>query len=79
MRILISGSTGLVGSALIPFLQQKNHDIVRLVRRTPKAREIQWDRLRSPIVNTGPVPPMLRVQIFLAAIRLLEAIGMEPD
>lgn len=33
MRILISGSTGLVGSALIPYLKNSGHQIVRLVRQ----------------------------------------------
>lgn len=32
MKILISGSSGLVGSALIPFLKKSGHDIVKLVR-----------------------------------------------
>lgn len=32
MRILISGSTGLVGSALVPFLQSQGHQVSRLAR-----------------------------------------------
>ena len=32
MKILISGSTGLVGSALVPALQSGGHEVVRLVR-----------------------------------------------
>ena len=45
MQILISGSSGLVGSALIPFLLEKGHKVSRLVRHPPKtgAQEIQWD------------------------------------
>lgn len=45
MRILITGSTGLVGSALIPLLKSKGHQIVRLVRSTPKdsAAEVFWN------------------------------------
>jgi uncharacterized protein (TIGR01777 family) len=45
MKILITGSTGLVGSALIPSLKSKGHQIVRLVRSTPKNKETEifWD------------------------------------
>src|SRR5258708_24379280 len=32
MKILVSGSTGLVGSALVPFLAQQGNDVSRLVR-----------------------------------------------
>lgn len=32
MKILISGSSGLIGSKLIPFLQEKGHTITRIVR-----------------------------------------------
>ena len=42
MRIAIAGASGLVGSALIPELESEGHEIVRLVRNTPKAGEIEW-------------------------------------
>lgn len=38
MKILISGSTGLIGSALIPFLTTGGHDVYRLVRDEEHAR-----------------------------------------
>ena len=37
MRILISGSTGLVGSALAPALSAAGHAVIRLVRQGPAA------------------------------------------
>lgn len=44
MKILISGPSGLVGTTLIPTLIAKNHEVFKLVRKTPKsADEIQWD------------------------------------
>ncbi len=45
MKILATGSTGLVGSALIPFLTTGGHEVVRLSRRKPDTAEpvIQWD------------------------------------
>jgi uncharacterized protein (TIGR01777 family) len=45
MRVLLSGSSGLVGSALIPVLTGGGHQVVRLVRSQPrdKVSEVQWD------------------------------------
>jgi uncharacterized protein (TIGR01777 family) len=45
MKVLLSGSSGLVGSALIPFLTDAGHQLVRLVRSQPKdeASEVRWD------------------------------------
>ena len=43
MKILISGSSGLVGSSLIPLLNYNNHEVLRLVRFQPTTEnEIQW-------------------------------------
>ncbi|HYV82520.1 MAG TPA: TIGR01777 family oxidoreductase [Pyrinomonadaceae bacterium] len=43
MRILVSGSHGLVGKALINSLTSDGHEIVRLVRGKPSgATEIEW-------------------------------------
>lgn len=39
MRIAITGSTGLVGTALIPALQNDGHQVVRLVRSSGNAPE----------------------------------------
>jgi len=36
MRIAITGVTGLVGSALAPALEAQGHQVIRLVRRTPR-------------------------------------------
>jgi uncharacterized protein len=44
MKILISGASGLVGTALIPTLIAKGHSIVKLVRKKPSGvDEIRWD------------------------------------
>ena len=43
MRVLITGATGLVGSALKAHHESKGDDVSSLVRRTPSgANEIQW-------------------------------------
>src|SRR6185295_5857820 len=42
MKILVSGSHGLVGKALINALTSDGHEIVRLVRNKPNTAEIEW-------------------------------------
>jgi uncharacterized protein (TIGR01777 family) len=43
MRIVVTGSSGLIGSSLVPALRRDGHDVVRLVRRPPQAPdEAQW-------------------------------------
>jgi len=43
MRILISGASGLIGSAMRPALDGAGHTTSALVRRAPAAGEVQWD------------------------------------
>jgi uncharacterized protein (TIGR01777 family) len=44
MRIAIAGSSGLIGTALVPLLRQAGHEVLRLVRRPPRGRdERAWD------------------------------------
>ncbi len=45
MRILITGSSGLIGSQLIPYLEIQGHQVVRLVRNKKQKNEtsIYWD------------------------------------
>jgi uncharacterized protein (TIGR01777 family) len=44
MRIAVAGSSGLVGSALVPALRAAGHEVVRLVRRTARAADERgWD------------------------------------
>ena len=44
MRVLISGSSGLVGSALSERLSGRGDEVVRLVRRSPTGDgEVSWD------------------------------------
>lgn len=45
LHIVVSGSTGLVGSALIAFLTTGGHRVTRLVRSTPvhPQAEVRWD------------------------------------
>lgn len=42
MRVAITGSTGLIGSALKPHLESLGHEVIRIVRNTPTGRDIEW-------------------------------------
>jgi len=43
MKIVISGASGLIGTQLVAKLSNNGHEVVRLVRRSPKSGEIQWN------------------------------------
>ncbi|GAA3173323.1 MULTISPECIES: TIGR01777 family oxidoreductase [Streptomyces] len=54
MRIAITGSTGLIGSALVRSLRADGHTPVRLVRRPPAAPdEVRWDPRRGEVDTAG--------------------------
>jgi hypothetical protein len=44
VKVAITGSSGLVGTALAASLRADGHDVIRLVRRPPRAAgELRWD------------------------------------
>ena len=43
MKVVVTGSSGMIGGALVPALKAAGHDVTRLVRRAPSAGEIEWD------------------------------------
>lgn len=56
MNILISGASGLIGAALVPFLNSRNHRVVKLVRARPDASlgvSAAWDPSVGDIDLTG--------------------------
>ena len=54
MRIAVTGSTGLIGTALVAALRDGGHRVIRLVRQTPASEdEIAWD----PLAPTGGLAP----------------------
>ncbi len=64
MKILISGSHGLVGTALIKSLETRGHDVFRLVRYGPTSdREIEWSPDRYSIA-------LSRIEGFDAVVNL---------
>lgn len=53
MKILMTGSTGLVGTALISLLEKEGHRVSPLVRGKPRAgtSEIEWHPDQNSVVN----------------------------
>ena len=50
MKVAVTGASGLVGSALVPFLTTGGHEVIRLVRRGPRGEgEVRWDPARGEI------------------------------
>jgi uncharacterized protein (TIGR01777 family) len=48
--VIVSGASGLIGSALVPALREDGHTVRRLVRRRPAADdELQWDPAKHEI------------------------------
>lgn len=43
MHVLVSGSSGLIGTALVKKLSAEGHQVTRLVRRTPRPGEVKWN------------------------------------
>lgn len=56
MRIAVTGSTGLIGSALTSSLRNEGHEVVRLVRHPAEASdEVEWDPRRQYVDTAGLV------------------------
>jgi uncharacterized protein len=43
MHVLVSGSSGFIGTALVRKLGADGHQVTRLVRRTPRPGDARWD------------------------------------
>ncbi|MFJ4875693.1 TIGR01777 family oxidoreductase [Streptomyces sp. NPDC088745] len=55
-RIAVTGSTGLIGTALVRSLRADGHEVVRLVRRPARAAdEVAWDPKRGWVDTKGLV------------------------
>ncbi|MYV51970.1 TIGR01777 family oxidoreductase [Streptomyces sp. SID3212] len=54
MRIAVTGSTGLIGTALVSSLRADGHEVVRLVRRPSRTGdEVEWDPVRQYVDTAG--------------------------
>jgi uncharacterized protein len=67
MKVAVTGSSGLIGTALTASLRADGHQVVRLVRRSPRAAdEVRWD----PRAADAGDPPLSGVD---AAVHLAGA------
>ena len=54
MKVAVTGSSGLIGSALVPALRASGHEVVRVVRHPARvADEVQWDPAAGTIDRTA--------------------------
>lgn len=54
MIVAVTGSSGLIGRALVPALEEHGHEVRRLVRRAPSGRgEVRWDPAAVTIDEAG--------------------------
>jgi uncharacterized protein len=54
VKIAVSGTSGLIGSALVPALREAGHEVLRLVRRTAEAGdEVAWDPAAGTVDDAG--------------------------
>ncbi|WP_330182202.1 TIGR01777 family oxidoreductase [Nocardia sp. NBC_01503] len=50
MKVVVAGSSGLIGTALVAALRRDGHEVTRLVRRPTRARdEFRWDPTRADL------------------------------
>ncbi len=53
-RVVVTGASGLIGSALVKSLRRHGHPVTPLVRRSPSAGEARWDPANGTI-DSGAV------------------------
>jgi uncharacterized protein (TIGR01777 family) len=54
MRVVVTGASGLIGTPLVTQLHSAGHEVVRLVRRRPRAgNEVFWDPAQQAIDLDG--------------------------
>ena len=63
MKVLITGSSGMIGSALVGFLAGRGCDVCRLVRSQPTGSDLLWDprRGRIELETAGPIDAVIHL------------------
>jgi uncharacterized protein len=74
MKVAVTGSSGLIGTALVASLRADGHEVIRLVRRPPRgADEARWDPRAA---DAGLIPYAPGVLDGLGACVHLAAAGV---
>jgi uncharacterized protein len=59
MKVAVTGSSGLIGTALVASLRGDGHEVIRLVRRPPRAAgEVRWDPRAADAGLDGSSPAL---------------------
>lgn len=66
MKILVTGSSGMIGSALVPKLEELGHEVVALDRRLPEFT-FPKNFMHHDLLQPVPAPLMVDMVIHLAA------------
>jgi uncharacterized protein len=53
VKVVVTGASGLIGTALVQALQARGDEVTRLVRRSPSAGEARWDPESGQIEATA--------------------------
>ena len=71
MKVAVTGSSGLIGTALIASLLSEGHQVIRLVRRPPRSPdEVRWD---PESADAGLSPPPEALEGLGACVHLAGA------
>jgi uncharacterized protein len=72
MKVAITGSSGLIGTALTASLRSDGHEVIRLVRRPPRsADEVRWDPRAADAGLTGSLSG-LAACVHLAGVGVMD-------
>ena len=79
MKVAVTGSSGLIGTALVASLRADGHEVIRLVRRPPRAAgEVRWDPRAADAGLLSPVPggsPGTRGSSGMPGLSALDGLG----
>lgn len=79
MKVLVSGSTGLVGTELCDFLARNGHEVVRLVRRKdPAPNTVRWN-IKKGLIDTEALEAEAPDAVIHLAGESIAALGWSEE